>query len=370
MKLFQFELKKIFFNKRFLYLMIFIILFISALFFRNYIFQATISQEREAYILSSIQEGQRSINHLQQEIINNPDDEKAHEKLIQMDEIINTLYELRTAFNENDWRKELEIENIYLKQVQAYKTGGGDFSLLNEQINRTLALNAEHLAKNIQPQHQDYSKAQPNFIKQTVDILVNFGVIALILIMVGDTLTGEFEQRSIHLLFSQPLKKSTIIHSKFWSAFIVYVFVIICSLIVAWCIPLFLGEQGTFSYPVLIEQNGDFSFMTIKEYLIYSLISGTVIIVLALTLCLFVSLLFKHTIITLLAMVVILLGGYTLFNQLSISNIAFFNPFQYVLTKETISEIGYNWDKGIGITLALAILFYLLSLWRIHFVRV
>lgn len=369
MKLFQFELKKMIFNKRFLYLMLFILFFISALFLRNHIFQVTIKQEREAYILSSIQESERTVNELQQSILNNPNDEIAKEQEIQMAVIVNTLYDLRSAFNANNWRQELEIENLYLKQVQAYKTGGGEFSLQNNQINKTLALNAEHLATNIEPQHTAYSKAMPNFMKQVVDLLLNFGAIIILLIIIGDSLTREFKQRSIYFLFTQPLKKSTIIHSKFWSAFFIYVLIILCSFIVTVCIPFFFGEQGTFSYPILIEQNGTYSFITIKEYLAYTIISVTAIIMLVLSLNLFISLLFKNTIVSMILLVSLLIGGYGILYQLSFFNIEWYNPFQYVFTKETITETGYYWYKGIGVTLVLAFLCYFFAIWRIRFVR-
>ena len=336
---------------------------------RNHIFQVTIKQERDAYILSSIQEGQHTINRLEETILKNPNDETAKEQKNQMTVIVNTLYELRSAFNANNWHEELEIENLFLKQVQAYKAGGGEFSLQNNQINKTLALNAEHLATNIEPQYNDYSKAMPNFMKQVMDLLVNFGAIIIILIIIGDSLTKEFKQRSIHFLFTQPLKKSTIIHSKFWSAFFVYVLIILCCFIVAGCISIIFGEQGTFSYPILMEQNGTYSFITIKEYLVYTIISVTVIIILVLSLNLFVCVLFKHTIVSMLLLVILLLGGYWLLHQLSFINIEWYNPFQFVFTKETFTETSYHWYKGIGLTLGLAFLCYFLSLWRIRFVR-
>jgi ABC-2 type transport system permease protein len=366
MKLIQFELKKMLHNKRFIYLIAFIILFISALFLRNHLFQVTIEQERETYILANIEEAQQNMSQLQQTSLNNANEEKTN----QMEEIVNTLYELQNLIPTDNWQQELKIENEFLMQVQAYKTAGGEFSLSNDDINKTLALNMEFLEKNIKPQHSNYSKALPNFLKQTVDILINFGVIIILLIMVGDTLTAEFKQRSIHFLYTQPIKKRTIIRSKFWSAFIIYVIVMICGLTTASCISFFFGEQGTFSYPVLIEQSGNFSFMTIEEYLIIGLTSVTAVILLTLALCLFVSSLFKNTFVSLFFIIGTLIGGYTLFNQLSFANKEWFNPFQYVIMNETITEIGYNWYEGIGITLGLAFLCYLLTLLRIRFVRI
>lgn len=370
MRLFQFELKKIVFSKRFLYIMAFVILCIGALFLRNHIFQATIQQEREQQILSVMREGQRNLSQLQLTVENNPEDTVAKEKNIRMGEIVNTLYDVRKAFLAGDWQQELQTENLFLTQLQDYKAMGGEFSYLNADIKRTLARNTEHLATNIAPEHETYSIALPNFMKQMIDIFVNFGVIAVLLILVGDMLTTEFEQRSIHFLYTQPLKKGAVIHSKYWSAVTIYGVVTLCSLITAWGVSLLFGEQGTFSYPVLIEENGIFSFMSISEYIVAALTSATVIVLLFISLCLVFSLLFKNTIVSLLTILVLLIGGYALFEQLSFANIAWLNPFQYVLAKETISEIGYDWYKGIGVTLAATCLCYIVSFVCIRFVRV
>lgn len=369
MRLFQFELKKIVFSKRFLYIMAFVILCIGALFLRNHIFQATIQQEREEYILSAMREGQKNISQLELTIENNPKDEVAKEKIIRMEEIINTLFDMRKAFHASDWQQELRIENLFLAQLQDYKAMGGEFSYLSEDIKRTLAYNTKHIATNIAPEHETYSTALPNFMKQIIDIIVNFGIIAVVLILVGDSLTTEFEQRSIQFLYTQPLKKSAIIRSKFWSAVIIYGVVTLCSLVTAWGVALLFGKQGTFLYPILIEENGIFSFMTITEYGIAALTSVTVIILFVISLCLIVSLLFKNTIVSLLTVLILLIGGYALFAQLSFSNIEWLNPFEYVLAKETIHKVGYDWYKGIGVTLTAAFLCYIISLLRIRFVR-
>ena len=99
------------------------------------------------------------------------------------------------ALDAGDWQQELQLENHFLTQLQEYKSTDEEFSILNEDIKKTLALNAEHLASNIKPEHETYSTALPNFMKQIVDIFVNFGAILVLLIMVGDILTKEFKQR-------------------------------------------------------------------------------------------------------------------------------------------------------------------------------
>jgi ABC-2 type transport system permease protein len=369
MKMFQFELRKIFFNKRFLFMLLFLIIGISLLFARNYIFQETIIKEREQQIISNIQKGQKVINQYQTILVQKPNDQDTKELLVMMSDMVDTLYETRLAFAAKDWKQELEKENQFLTDVLAFKAAGGEIALLNEEIYRTVAMNKQFLTSNIPPEHGSYSIALPNFMKQVVDILANFGAIIIILIIVGDMLTIEFEQRSINFLYTQPLKKSTIIHSKFWSAFFVYCLVLICSLGTTFGIGALLGNPGTFSYPVLVEQGNEFTFLTIGEYLIFSLTSTTVIALLVIALCLFISLIFKHSIATLLILTTILIGGYLLVGRLTSPSIEWYNPFQYVFTKETLITVGHNWYKGITSTLSFALLCYLLALLRIRTVR-
>lgn len=370
MRMFQFEIKKIFFNKRLLYLLLFLLIGIALLFARNFAFQESIMKEREQQIISYIQQGQKIINQYQTTLVKDPNDENTKALLVIMTSMVDTLYETRAAFIENDWKQELEKENQFLNDVLAFKAAGGDYALLNDTIQRTVATNKQLLTSNIPPEAEGYSIAVPNYLKQVVDILVNFGAIIIILIVIGDMLTVEFEQRSINFLYTQPLKKSTIIHSKFWSAVVVYGLVIFCGLATAFGISAMFGKQGTFLYPLLVEQGDQLNFLTISEYLFFALTSTTVIALFVIALCLLVSLIFKHSIATLLIITVILIGGYLLLGQLTFPSKEWLNPFQYVFTKETIMSVGHDWYKGIAITLFLALLCYLLAILRMRFIRV
>lgn len=371
MKLLQFELKKILRRKRFFLLLILVISCIGILFLRNQFFQSAIEKERNQQLSSYLQEAQQLSNQYQIMLNRNPNDEESKAKSIMINTIISSLNGVRTAINADNWQKQLQEENHFLSQLLDYKAAGGDYSLKNEDIRRQLVLNTQHLAVNIPPEHETYSITLPNFLKQVVDVFVNFSAIIVLLLVIGNIVTSEFKKRSILLLFTQPIKKNTIVHSKFWSAIIVYFIFTLITLAASIGISIPFGKPGTFDYPILIEQNEGFSFLTIQEYILVALVSATIMALLTITLFLLISLIFKRTIVSVLFVFLLLIGGQVLIDQVTIPFMNnWLNPFQYVLVKETIVTVGYDWYQGIAITISLAILCYVLAIWRIRTIRI
>lgn len=207
MKLLQFELKKILRRKRFFLLLILVIGCIGILFLRNQFFQSAIEKERNQQLSSYLQEAQQLSNQYQIMLNRNPNDEESKAKSIMINTIISSLNGVRTAINADNWQKQLQEENHFLSQLLDYKAAGGDYSLKNEDIRRQLVLNIQHLAVNIPPEHETYSITLPNFLKQVVDVFVNFSAIIVLLLVIGNIVTSEFKKRSILLLFTQPIKK-------------------------------------------------------------------------------------------------------------------------------------------------------------------
>ena len=154
----------------------------------------------------------------------------------------------------DDWESKLTLQNEILMQTVEYKEEGGDHPLSYKEISHTLALNQKLLDEGIMPEHETYSIAWPNFMKQVVDLFISLGALIIILLLIGETLSSEFENHLINLLFTQPLKKTQIIMSKFWSSVILYLFTTVILLASTMVIGFVFGEKGTFNYPLLIEK--------------------------------------------------------------------------------------------------------------------
>lgn len=359
MRLLSFELKKIVFSKKFLYLMLLIIIGIASLFLHNIIFEAYVEKEELQTIEAQIKTSQSNSRAHRTALEKDPDNE-TEEKLQAINRpILDALYELVPILKTDDWESKLTLQNEILMQTVEYKEEGGDHPLSFKEISHTLSLNQKLLDEGIVPEHETYSIAWPNFMKQVVDLFINLGALIIILLLIGETLSSEFENHSINLLFTQPLKKTRIIMSKFWSSVILYLFTTGILLGSTMVIGFVFGEKGTFNYPLLIDKNNAIGFLTISEYMIQAIVVVSATIVMVIALYLLYSLLFKHTLSTLFVLLGTLLGGYAFTVLVSWSSFAWFNPFQYLMPGEAILfQNDRVWYQGIPIILLLTVVFY------------
>ncbi|SHF71098.1 ABC transporter permease [Ornithinibacillus halophilus] len=362
MKLLPFELKKILFSKKFLYLTIGIIVAVALLLVRNIIFQSYI-QEEERQEVDDLLDISYENSEMHQAIMkDNPDDEDEKEKLLINSSLVNMLYDLRSMIGGENWENRLALKNEYLNRVIEYKEAEGEHPLTFREINHQLALNQKLIDENIPPENETYSIALPNFMKQIVDLFIYFGAIIIVLLLIGEIMSSEFENRSVNLLFTQPLKRTHIITSKFFGSIILYMLTTAIMLASVFLIGTIFGEKGTFDYPLIMERNHEIQFMSISEYIILGITVISVTILLIISLCLLYSLLFKNTLPTLFAVLATLLAGYALTAFITWNPLAWFNPFQYLLPEEIILfQNDSVWWQGIFIILALTILFYFIA---------
>lgn len=345
--------------------MLFVIAGIGLLFARNVGFQELIEKEERKIIDDRLSNNyNNSKNHAA--ILDEDPDNKEERELEQLNtEMVDYLYEIR-AVEKEDWQTKLRLENEYLLTAKEYKDEGGDYRVTYEEISYSLALNEKLLEENIPPEHDTFSLAMPNFMKVIVNFYITFGAFIIIIILIGEMMSGEFETNSINLLFTQPMKRTDIITSKFFSAIIIYVLTTVIILVATALIGGIFGENGTFNYPMVIQKNNSLVYITIAEYMTQSIVVVSVTVLLIIVLYLLYSLLFKHTLGTLFVMLATLLGGYGLTWFIPWSGFAWINPFQYLLPQEVILvQNNQLWSQGIPITILVSLILLALSLQKI-----
>ncbi|WP_010094071.1 ABC transporter permease [Ornithinibacillus scapharcae] len=362
MRLLGFELKKTLFSKKFLYIIIGVILAISFLFIRNVIFQSYIEKQEQEKVDEWLEVGFSNSKMHNGIVEADPENEEEMNKLVLNSKSIDILYNIRSNIGSDDWQVKLNLENEFLTIILEYKEAKGDHPLTYQEINHKLALNQELLAQNIPPEHETYSLALPNFMKQVVDLFVNYGAILLVLLLIGETMSSEFESRSINLLFTQPLKRTDIITSKFSSSIILYILTTLIMIVANYLIGLIFGDKGQFHYPILMEKDTEINFMTLTEYITIALIvvSLTMLFVIALTIL--YSLFIKNTLATTFAVLVTLVIGYGINTLITWDPILWINPFQYLLPEETILfQNGHEWYQGIPIIFLVSFILYIIA---------
>lgn len=370
MRLFIFELKKLVFSRRSLFTLALLAALIIGLFFRNMVFQELVIEEQDKRVVEYTQETQKILRGLVAQVNKDPGDSITAEQMKYLGSALNPLYEWKPLIKSEDWQARLRAENEFFLLLQAYKEAGGDFSLNLKEIRRTIAWNDNLLMQGIQPEPENYSIALPNFMKQVTDFFVNFGAILILLLLVGDILTSEFEQRSIQFLYTQPLKKTAILHSKWFSAVVVYLVVTLFLYLTAWLVGLLFGKTGTSLYPVMLETKGSFDFITIGQYIQWSLIGTTITSLFVISVCFIISLITKHSMVTLLATMALLVGGFFAMQVVPWDAQSWFDPFQFVFAGFTVQKVGALWYQSVPIVLLLAAILYMFSLLKINNTRV
>ncbi|WP_252501708.1 ABC transporter permease [Sporosarcina sp. Marseille-Q4943] len=366
---FAFELRKVIFSKKLLYVYLFIFLGVALLFIRNVTFQPYIEKEENERIGALIQQSQ-SLNRMYTAALeNNPDDEETNKLRLINSSMLTKLYEIR-AIDMEKWKNKLPIENAFLEETLHFKEQGGEYDLPVGEINKMLAKNHKHLSENVKPRHATYGIALPNFLKLVVDLFMNFGAIIILVILIGEIMTSEFETHSINFLYTQPVNKGNIITGKFFSSILVYFLTVIVLLTATVLVGLF-GFKGKYHYPIMIERNGEIDFITIVQYVGQGLTVISVTAIMVIALLLVYSLLFKHTLSTIFALLATLVAGYGLSAFIKWPFFFWLNPFQYLLPEERLLvRNGTDWYQGIPVILLVTVVLFFIARMKIETSRV
>lgn len=366
MKVFLFELKKIAWTKKFLIILIVLISAVAFLFIRNILFGDYAEEQKNAEVAFFIERSTSINSNYNRQLERLGSDEEIEGKKELNLDVLRLANELRSAMIADNWETKLFTENQLVLAIRDYKETGEDYPLSESAIDYTLAMNHTLLNLGIPPEYENYSIAHPNFLKQVVDLLINYGGLIIVLLLIGEILTREFENRSINLLFTLPLNRSMIIWSKYFSALLVSCMSFAFVVAAGFGIGRLLGRQGSFAYPVLVEKAEHFYYMPIGEYIWYTLLLFIIMLLFVIALYLFYSLVFKYLLAALLATLATIIGGYQLGSLISWAPFDWINPFQYVFPQEVIlyqnDQLFY---QGIPITLLLTFILLIISSIRI-----
>lgn len=369
MTLILFEFRKIIFSKKFNLLMLLLIFCIAFLFIRNYSLQSHINNQEKQIIESNLKHVYTNIQYHEIGIKTRPEDIKEKELMGMSNLMKEALFDVRSAGDTSDWQAKLIAENTFLTRAIDYIEFGGYFPTTDKELKKNLAMNQRLLAEKIEPQHDEYSIAAPNFMKQVIDLYKNFGAFIFMFLLVGEILTSEFEQHTIKFLFTQPIKRSAVMASKLFTSIILYLFTSGVLMLTAAIIGYLFGEKGTYHYPVMSQKNNAIHFLYMHEYITQTLIILTATILMITVLYLLYSLLFKHILLAAFALLGTLLAGFALTKMILLDAFTWFNPFQYLIWEEKTMLQNYYWYSGIPVLFLFTGILYLLSLQKIKSVE-
>lgn len=367
MKHFRFEFKKLIWTKKFLIALILLIVAVSLLLYRNILLQ-DYAKEQKMNETSSFIKFHRNKEFAYERELEIGGNNEETEMLKEKNEVVlqSALEWSSIEIKDQDWRAILQSEISFLEQAREYKEMGEEHPLDDRELTYRLTLNNELLNKNIPPDYEKYSVALPNFTKQVVDLFVMYGSFFIVLVLISELLSHEFESRSIFFQFTQPLNRANIVLSKFLSAIVMYIILSFVMLLISVVATSIFGKQGYFEYPILIELDGVLQSITITDYLTYALIANAVIIMFMIALYLLYSVLTQHTLLSLFLTTGTILFGYFFTMLINWAPFAWINPFRYVLSTDYILfQNNQVWYQAIPITIVLTIAFLIIAMQKI-----
>lgn len=270
MKLFTFEMKKIWRQRKLIWLILIVFLCTSAVFIHNKTNQST-KGERAREVLDIYNDEADYIYAL----LNNLQavgeaDEQQLEQAKSLESIRTVLFNWGNAISEENWGKIPEYEHAFLSSIDMFEASGGHFESLQgierEQVSqKNIWLREHHL-----PYEDEVYPMIPSLIlKQTMSFLFGFFGIAMLLLFFGSTITSEKEQNTWATLKTLPLEKWKIIVAKYMTLLITTIIFILFIFTIGLIIPLIInGQAAHLQYPQIVTSHHDFTIISTIHYII------------------------------------------------------------------------------------------------------
>lgn len=325
MKLFLFEMKKIHHTRAFIIFIFLTVLFISGLYIKNYLQQDMIVankvqqfSEHRSDVFGDIQLYRKQ----KEEGLLEPETEKKLAVAINLHGEIN---ELIQAIQDKKWETELLTEIKVYQFAIVYQEMEGTFEKSKKDMLDTISLNEELLKKGLPKEDMDLSIQPSIFMKKIVSLLLNpFGFLILLLIL-GISITREFEEKNIQIVYVLPVSRHYYIVNKFISLVVLGIFWLFIVFFISYLLPYLFTEttENSFSYPLMsVEGNFITSSHYHKEAMIYSLFY----IIFSVSILIFFGFLIRNTIVTYLLIIFLHIGNFIILTNGFMYQL---NPFTY-----------------------------------------
>ena len=343
MKIFVFELKKMWRRKQFLMLTLIALACVMVLFLRNFWAQDEIVNRAFQSMAPHSQSVFKIGNQFREEMMLRSEDatpDKAFMDAFDNSSTMSTEFgKWQEAMRNKEWESVPESEMALIQTIFNHIEWGGSYDGYAEDgLYQSFEKNKILLELSLPYEDDLYSISPPNFTKTVFTYIVSIPALALLVVLLGDQLVIEKERNTIRTLSTQPIRKWWLLFGKFMSQLSVVVFTLIVIIIACFVIPLFFGvQQGSFSYPQLIHLSDGFDFITIGHYL---LLHSFLFVGMFSLLCSFIllySTFVKDRLSVIVFTLLTLFGGLVLTKQFSALQSAV-NPFYYVRFQELIEQ--------------------------------
>ncbi|WP_433958342.1 ABC transporter permease [Cytobacillus horneckiae] len=358
MKLLQFEIKKIWRQKKLIWIFIIVMMCTAGIYGQNASEQKTKAERATEKITPFIVE----ISHTQGELraIEREDqlDESQTEQLMAISDIGSTLAVWKVAINNEQWASIPSKEKEFWTYIEQYEKNGGHFKALQgDEREKAIQKNEWMVTNGLAYDDESYPLSPALVLKHTTEWLFSVLGVIILLLFFGTTITAEREQNTWLTLKTQPISKWKRYGSKYMSLIIMLFVFILLVAIIGLIVPLLIGDYAlNLSYPQIIEIGDHFTVISTFRYLLKGTILFICASIFAYSLILLYSAWLKNSFSALILVMTTIFLGFMLTDvYVGWQNI--YNPFQFFRFSDLLIDTS---ESGVFLYLLSSILWSIL----------
>ena len=197
MTLFQFEMRKLWKQKKLLWLFVIVLLCIGGILFQNNSHQSAKPERALEKFKPLKEEGDGAYKYLKQLEREDLFEDLHPERLEHINGIGLAFFKWTSAIRNEEWDQIPTIEKNFLISLEAYEKVGGEFlSLQGIEKEKVIQKNNWLTENNLSYEDEDYSLSPALILKEGTGVLFGFLGIFILLLFFGTTITAEMEQRT------------------------------------------------------------------------------------------------------------------------------------------------------------------------------
>lgn len=274
MALLKFELKKIFRQKKLIWLLVVVLLGVGFIFNQNFSKKDTMKERYSEVVRPYSEEADGLYRFYKDMELKGNLNEAMMEQQVHVNEFGSVFFRWNGAIYNKDWNEIPFIEEDFLKIVASLEEAEGGFSALyGLEREKAIQKNEWILAHDLPYVDDEFPLAPALVLKQSADLLLSVGAILFLVLFFGNAMTAEKEQQTWLTLKTQPIPRRQRILMKYAGmlfVMLVFLFLVAC---IGLLIPYLFGEQAwRFDYPQLVQSGEVFSFISTSAYLVRSFV--------------------------------------------------------------------------------------------------
>ena len=222
MGLLKFEMKKIWRQKKLVWLLLVVLLGVAGVFYQNYSEREAMKERALESIRPYSEEVDARYHFYKEREYKDELDEAMRQQQVHVVELGTIFFRWKGAIHNEEWSEIPAIENDFLKSVALFEEAEGGFgSLYGLEREKAIQKNDWLLKHELPYVDEEFPLSPALVLKQSSNLLLSVGGILFLVLFFGNVVTSEKEQQTWLTLKTQPIARWKRILAKYAGVLIV-----------------------------------------------------------------------------------------------------------------------------------------------------